>query len=40
MTEKVSSLEDQSRKFNIQLRDIPERGKRENEEEETTKEIV
>lgn len=40
MREKVSSLEDQSRKFNIQLTDIPERENRENEGQETTKEIM
>ena len=37
MREKVSSLEDQSRKFNIQLTDTSERENGENEGEKTTK---
>lgn len=37
MKEKVSSLEDQSWKFNIQLTDTPERENGKNKGEKTTK---
>lgn len=40
MREKSSIPEDQSGKLNIQLNDIPARGNRENEGEETIKKIM